>query len=546
MMALRLRDIGNRTLRFADSYNGEMPDIPAPVAGGYWRWDSGLNLVFTSAVNDAGNYTSSVTGAVTRTVNDKLDDIPPNAKDVGVVADAVLGVDEEDAPVLVSGTDNAAALNLLFQIPNRIVQLPKGYIYYNANLTDPQCAGIIGEGEYDTILVPGPDVTAPLRINYPVARATGFKVDGRLTTEENTGGIIWGDDDGDNAGAMIAECVRTAWFAHSGGMTWQCMLKSTFTRVTSEGCSPDYYVEGTAAFPTTIIFNQMIAASGPDIALRIRSGSDLTFNDFMADSSLGPSIVIVTGDNIEATRIIFNHPRFENNTALEDDDDRFEYDIVIDGTGGGTAKVDVEMNSPHWNYAARNALHVFGENAYCHMTNPRFKVPGAGLGKVSDGAILDCPMWPSNHLGASFIIEDTAKSGDTPTVGFNCPQANAMPWDPTVTSEVGDVEDTFADLTITRSRFRFYGGKWMSLELVWSGTLNAVTPAWIGFSMPGNLASLFADAYDICGGRDNNIEETNRVRVTGTGVIEQTRLGGMDYTSGSVVGGFIEILVELA
>jgi hypothetical protein len=539
MLVLRLKDRISRSLRLSEGYDGEIPTIPPPVAGGYWRWTSSLTLEFTSAIIDAGNFLLDQTGAVTRTVVDKLSDLI-HGKDFGMIADAVL-----DGVNFVSGTDNAVALNRLFACPGRVVHLPPGVIYYNSDLDQPVCAAIIGEGEYATTLLPGPGVVNPLRLVYPVTRAWDFGINGVLTGAANLGGIIWGGVDANSAGAMDAGNIRVSNFSGNDaiGMVWDCMLKSAFNRTTAEGCTLNYHVRGNNSFPTTITFNNMISASGPGGALRITTGFDLTFNDFMADSSLGPSIIILPGDDQEANRIVFNRPRFENDTALTDPDPNFNFDIVVDGSGTGTCKAIIEINSPKFAYAARGALNVFGAHAYVYLTDPQGAF-GAGSMEVNESALLDCPKWPSTLLAASFIVADNVKP-TFPLLGFNCPDANAVEWTPTVSSNIGDEAATFdGTVTITRHRFKHAGGKWAKFQIEFVGTLDT-TPTGIRFSMPGGMMALHDEPWVSAPFKHAGTWTTGMVRGHSAGYLEIGLVSAAAMSVGDVAGE-IDILVELA
>lgn len=76
LQAQRLKDRVDRAAIFPDSYAGAAsPLLPVPGAGYYIRWNSnGTALEAVSAVNDSGSFLASGTGAVSISVNTKLDE----------------------------------------------------------------------------------------------------------------------------------------------------------------------------------------------------------------------------------------------------------------------------------------------------------------------------------------------------------------------------------------------------------------------------------------------------------------------------------------
>lgn len=70
----RLSDMLGRAFRLADGdISGASGILPAPVDGGYWRWNSDSTAVeFVSAVVDAGSFIEGGAGAIERTVTARL------------------------------------------------------------------------------------------------------------------------------------------------------------------------------------------------------------------------------------------------------------------------------------------------------------------------------------------------------------------------------------------------------------------------------------------------------------------------------------------
>ena len=120
-------------------------------------------------------------------------------------------------------------------------------------------------------------------------------------------------------------------------------------------------------------------------------------------------------------------------------------------------------------------------------------------------------------------------------------------WTPTYSSDIGNAAATFSGaVTTTLARYARIGNT-VTITVNYEATLNAVTPAYIAFTLPAGISSVNDDLYTPGNVLNNTTYETGIVRTKdGTDQILVYRANGATYSSAAQVGGRFSITFEIA
>lgn len=137
--------------------------------------------------------------------------------------------------------------------------------------------------------------------------------------------------------------------------------------------------------------------------------------------------------------------------------------------------------------------------------------------------------------GASLIGYELKAAGATLVSTY--PQS----WTPTYSSDIGNAAATFTGTPTTTVARYSTRGKQVSVTIVWSSTLNAVTPNYIQMTLPTGVTPIDDNQYGSCGVNDNAaVAAEGACRALNTGPsLRQYKSLAVNYTSGTAVAGRI-------
>lgn len=378
----------------------------------------------------------------------------------------------------------------------KIIEIEDGTFRFSANLPTPTCSQIIGFGEDVSILKPGASVTKALSIGHastPVRLLRDFKLDGSLTTGACTG-ILLGDA---ASWAGKLERVRVFSFDVSGsyGLRLGDALKTIIEQCTLYGNHINLLSErvGSGAFPTTVTFLGGVIANAVTTGALYKDGFSVVHHgtDFESNGEHAVKILIPSGRTI-ADLVFDNGCWFEDNwlSLVADNPTRItKYALEAgDGTslGGGTIRPAIKNVFFDSNGTNRPKAIRMNGSAVAGFTIADVQ-PGSATGTISvENSAYGSIDLPAN-LSYATVVSDTLGNAYSTKQHQRDEEAAWTTYTPIYGSDGRDEDATFSGaVTTSRARYKVVG-KTLHLSLAGSGTLEAVTPAYISVSIPAGL-----------------------------------------------------------
>lgn len=438
-------------------------------AGGLavWGYPPALTLKSQTLQNTAGASLHSLTPGVTGGVG----------RQAGTILGDMVYLEDYD---LSGGTDYTLALEAVLAKPGALVVLPAKVIPFTRNL-NAVCAGIIGSGWNASILTPSAAVTRALSMTCGDGSVTNpsilrdFQIDGVNTTSAK--GIVFCDDTagGGYAMATVAERVLVQHFhgANAVGIVFANILESSFYDLRLQLCTTDALVSGLNGLPTTLNFIGCQFRTAETVGVHVLTSAYMvTFRNciFEGNTQEGAKLTGVTGNIIG---IHFHECWFEGNYG----NDNTKYQITAgDATAGNTIRVTVK--NCYFAQAANSAkpMHFTGNGTQLVLESNTFGANIAASVLVDGGAAGTVPSWFPVNSFASEVSDSNNYVGNI--------DGDWRSYTPTLTADVGSA---FAATTIVSAKYKTTGSL-LIIQLNFTGTLNAVTPAHIYASLPAHLA----------------------------------------------------------
>lgn len=511
---------------------------------------------FALTVMGVSARTTSVT--LIGTVNGMVNPTLRGQISVTIISDGVALWYEVEAPEFISladfgavgdgVTDDLAAVDAAFSISGRMVFVPAGTYRVSANPAMPACSAILGEGADISVIQCAPGVTKGLSIGAATKWMSHLGVTGNGTT--NAIGIIFGDIAAGGAAActMVAEDIRVSGFTGTGayGVKYKSVLKSRFIRMYYDGNTSNDIVDGTGGIsgdPTTLTFDSMINVNSTvGSGTTIINADGVIYNQCAWDSNAGRGFYVVPVINGTVDGVVLHDPRFEDNGITSGAAD---YQVFVDGSAGGTTTSRVDIHRPAFYNSVSLAKSLRMKGAGCApflLTAPQ--VPNqANTILIDTAAYGNIANWP-NNLPYGTCVSDTSKAAN-PTLGAQSISANAVAWVPTLISDIGNQAATFAvGPTISIAAIN-PTGKYAFLRLRWSGTLQAVTPAYIEVSLPAGFTVVDAVTRTIAYITNAGVSEAGEVRYNASAALRFYRNSAALYGNGAVIAGEFVGYIEL-
>lgn len=477
-------------------------------------------------------------GAVERTVQDRLRDTI-SVKDFGAVGDGT--------------TDDAAALNNAFAQAGKTIYVPPGTYRYNSNLAAPVCAAIVGAGrryhtvsnEGVTVLKPGPSVTKGLSLTGQCLHVADIKMDGSLTNGAK--GIVLGDSGATWIGELERISIWDFIGANAVGLHVGDALEVHIAGLRADRSTINVLLAGITnpSLPTTVLFTGGSIREAVAQGVKVTSGYGVTFNGTCFESNHAEGVYLdgtAATNNILAVQL--NGCWFENNYF----DQTTQYQFKAEGTLG-TVWFKIADTYFNQSVATAKAIHVTGSAVTgFKLDNVRF-VSLPNCIRVANGARGYIELPPS-------MVYSTEVDATGATLCYNVidrlqsVESAWTAWTPTYSSNVGNAAATFSGpVTTTVARYKLVG-KTLYVNLKFSGTLNAVTPAVIRATLPAGLGAV-ASSYNAVPNymTVNEVPETGVVvvwQVADGGLVNFFRLPGTALPAGSAVGFALTTVFEVS
>ena len=315
----------DRSPKLAQSSEYSDLTLPDPQAGYYIRWNSAGDDLENTAGVESGTFTSSETGAVTRSVTAKLSDFV-SVKDFGAKGDGT--------------TDDSAAIQLALDLKQR-VYLPAGNYHLHSPIVLKEGCILMGDGNSQN----GTLITA----NTAIVIIKSYAVDSGVS--EGYYKIkdlrIIGSSDLPTIGIQLGNSAATSYRVSIDNVTVQgCLIGAQFTRIQYSSFR-DLTIEGDNAGDAT--YTKGLSLN----AVSVSQFNGLEINGFvnniyMVKSSPtfnGGSIWAESGEThttslvniVNCKDVVFNYVVFENNMGNMSE-------ILLDSTD-----TDYETNSITFN-----------------------------------------------------------------------------------------------------------------------------------------------------------------------------------------------------
>lgn len=318
--------------------------------------------------------------------------------------------------------DTSSVLDTAFAQAGAIVRLPAGTYYVNANLAQPVCAGIVGDGEGVTVIQCGPAVTTLLPLGSDCTYHKGYRVLGNNTPSSK--GIVFGASE---SGAYRVDHVRVKGFSGAGSVGVHCQnaLKSQFDKLTTERNSTNLLIDGTGglggSYPTTLEFNSLVCidaglgGGGGGQGVKIVTADGVVFNEPAFDSCLAEAVLVQPATGGTVVGVEFKNPRFEANNSGGSS----TFQAVVDGTAVGcTARVVIRGGSWSAGSSTAKSLHLTGAGVAGYILDGPQVLNDAGTVVIDSGAYGEITHWPRN-LPLSCVADSTGNGSwgtFTPTI----------------------------------------------------------------------------------------------------------------------------------
>jgi hypothetical protein len=339
-------------------------------------------------------FLQSGSGAVARTARAKIRETV-SVTDFGAVGDGT--------------TDDTTALNAAFAMTGRLVLLPKGNYKVTANLAEPVCAGIVGEGPKDSKITAATGVTTVISLATAASasfrRMEDFAVHGNATT--NARGMILGN------GALYAGLsmrnVNVEDFTGTTaiGIYYRDIVGLVAENVRVSGCTENEVFQKSAVSgcPTTLYFKGGASRAALGIGSRIREGNDVVFDGRVFEANTNEGWKVYPQGSENAIGIVFRDCWHESNWPS----DSTQYDGVVDGSLG-TPYVSVVGRGSTFNSSCRS-LRFTGANVRSEVIRvvPR---SAANAVVIDTNAIVE-QDWPTAWDLTQYLTNSTGLLHDT-------------------------------------------------------------------------------------------------------------------------------------
>jgi len=462
----------------------------------------------------------SGTGASNRTISSKLQELL-SVKDFGAVGDGT--------------TDDTTALQTAFAQTGRTVFVPAGTYRYTSSLV-PACEQIIGEGEFVSILKPDAGVTIALSItrttDHP-KHVEGIQLNGVNTTSAT--GLFFGNG---ASTAVNATNIRVLNFTGSGaiGVRFGDVLKSTFNKISVGSCVDAFVINPvTASFSTTLTLINCVASNNSGYGEKVVQCYGVKHIGCCFESSGLEGVYFTeTGDAVD---IGYDACWFESNNG----NDTSKYHVVVGTNAGGRTLrpyfVDCYFDT---SASTAKAIRLNGPSvAGFIIERPRFGAAVTGAISVENNAYGSIPSWV-DACGYSTVVSDSLNRAWSPSGAW-------VDWVPTYASDIGNAAATFSGGTVTTAvaRFKRISAKATAVELLWSATLNSVTPNYFDVSLPTNIATQGNAVYVPCMVK-NSTYGAGFARYVGDNHVRFHLSSFGNFTSAAAVGGSLVAVIETA
>jgi hypothetical protein len=477
-----------------------------------------------------GGFTQSGTGAIQRTVENKLKDTV-SVKDFGAVGDGV--------------ADDTAAIQAAIVLIGRTVFIPKGTYKVSATLV-PACAAIIGEGEIASVITPTAAVTKVLSVggaNYPT-ELRSFGINGVNTT--NATGVYLGDA---GAAGVLMTTVRCENFAGATAYAFRIgdLLKSNLIKLTAGSCGNGFLVQyTTGSFPTTVHFESCVATNCTGYGEKVVDGYGIIHTNCIFESCQSGGVLISPRVSGEALEIGYDSCWFEDNC----NNNTSQFHAVCQTATAATLRSwfkDCYFDT-NTSTNAKSIKFDGASNAGFLVSSPRFSSVATGCISVINGAYGWINDWVAGFSYSTAVndpngfVAGLSKTNNDLAVE----RAAWTAYTPTYSSDIGNAATTFSGGTVTTNLARYkIIGKTLHITLTWTATLNAVTPTFIIVSIPSGLTLQNNGTYTPCVAR-NNTYGLGIIRTDGGSSLYFYNQAFTTYTPGATVAGFVSLVVELA
>jgi hypothetical protein len=450
--------------------------------------------------------------------------------DIVSVTDFMTSAQRADYLGNTASLDLSGPLNTAFATTGRLVFLPSGTARVDSNLNKPVCSGIFGEGETVSIIKAGSGVTKVLSLGADCVAARDFQVFGNNTSDAR--GIVFGDGE---VSSYAIERVRVLQFngASAVGIHFKDVLKSTITKLTTAGNTTNVLLQGDSGLPTTLSFQTLYVGTATGVGMKILTGAGITFDGLIIESNAheGVTVAPTVGDAVDIT---FNDIWSEDNNGNV----ATEYDIVCSATAR-TARVIV--NGGYFSGGARSIRMTGSGCVGFEIDKPQVRIADNQI--VVDSSAYGRVALPPNLI-AYFdqIVSATTGGSAFNTNGIELPWTS---WTPTYSSDVGNEAATFTSAPSTSlARYKRIGYS-VTVNVQFSGTLRAVSPAIINMTLPTGLRSYTNTLYVPAMVNVGSLNGIGILRTDGGGGLSVYAPGFASYTSGATVNIAFALTFEL-
>lgn len=230
------------------------------------------------------------------------------------------------------------------------------------------------------------------------------------------------------------------------------------------------------SLPTTVVVSHSQIANSDLEGVLIRTGQLLSF-PYTIFQSNGWEGLKVLPSGFTAFDINVDHAWFENNQTAVGAGRTSAYSMYVDGTNSGAVPVRVSVKDTHFGVGTTTERALYINAAYYTLRDLEISIGDREqitIGAGASGSYYGVPSATNPDL----MINDLSKlmSHDSKWVA----------WAPTVASDAGNSAATFVSAPTVTARYKLLG-KTLHVNVKVVGTLKAVTPTYISFTMPTGL-----------------------------------------------------------
>lgn len=494
----------------------------SPVIGSALSWMRGF-----FADSSLINFLQSGAGAVATIVQSKLRE-SVSVKDFGAVGDGV--------------ADDTTALNNAFALVGRRVLQPKGTYKITANLAQPLCTMIVGEG-FALSIIKSVGATKVLTLGTAANKLFGlqdFQILGDATP--NAIGISFGDSS-QLINNLVVNNVTVDGFTGTGaiGASFDFIVQSQFINFCAGGNTVNMQFKGSVsgADPVQNNFFGGLSQGGLVRGIVYATGIENVFYGTAIQSAAQEGFYMAPAAGVNAS-VIFEDVHFENNYG----NNITNFQMIVDGSAGGGSAVVRIMRGKFTGSAGSSAKAANFTGAACIYQLDQVMVTNtAGMFKISNNAFGYINLPVENADNFPTIVEDTTHVCSDITQGGDTWRS----WTPTVSSNLGNQAATFSSYTLDNATYR-RRGKDLHLAIYWHGTTVAGTPAYIDLTLPNAFTAGGVLQQTPCVISNQGIQETGYI-YTASSIntkIRFYRANAAVFGSVSAIAGGINITLQLS